>query len=187
VSSNVGYQALLYNHVLGSPATSHLAGVAHATTFDGFFREIASSAPINNDAVLAWLLERYLVPGALLSDGRWLRDYLARRISAACDAGDSLNAFVPVADVDRLLDAWIVKAPNSSADKFVQPLDEAHADARAARQTLDEVLHSKSWRVTAPLRALAAVVRTGSDHVASALPGRNRHKPALGHRFRSAR
>jgi hypothetical protein len=82
VSSNVGYQALLYNRVLGSPASSHLAGVAHATTFDGFFATMGSAVPINNDAVLAWLLERYLVPETLLSDGRWLRDYLTRRIAA---------------------------------------------------------------------------------------------------------
>jgi hypothetical protein len=208
VSSNVGYQALLYNRVLGAPATSHLAGIAHATTFDGFFREIGSSTPINNDAILAWLLERYLVPDALLSDGRWLRDYLARRISAAGESGNPMDAFVPVADMDRLMQAWVLNAPKSRVSKFIQPLDAAladarvaradarvaradarvaRADARVARQSLDAVLHSKSWRITGPLRSLSGAVRTFRDHVASMLPARNRHEPALGRPFLPAR
>ncbi len=186
VSSNVGYQALLHNRVLGSPATSHLAGFAHATTFDGFFGKISAAVPTNNDAALAWLLERYLVPDALLSDGRWLRDYFARRISAARGPGDPMDAFVPIADMDRLMEAWVFKAPKSSAVKFTQPLDEAmgearaaRADARAAQQTLDAVLDSHSWRITAPLRHFSAALRTCRDQVVKMLPARNQHEPAL--------
>lgn len=193
VSSNVGYQALLYDRILGSPATSHLAGIAHATTFDSFFREIGS-APVNNAAALAWLLEHYFVPEALLSDGRWLRDYLTRRIGAAADFRDPLHSFVPIADVDRLVQAWVVKAPKSRLVKFTQPLDEALADARAARadaqaarRALDETLHSRSWRITAPLRRLAGAVQAACGHVAPILPGRDRHQPALGQPFLTAR
>jgi hypothetical protein len=201
VSSNVGYQALLYNRVLGSPATSHLAGVAHATTFDGFFGALGSSTPINNDRALAWLLERYFVPEALLSDGRALRDYLARRISAASGANDPMDGFVPIADVDRLVQAWVLEAPKSRVAKVIQPLDEAltdarvaradarvaRTDARVARQTLDTVLNSKSWRMTAPLRSLVSAVRTCRDHLVSLLPSRIRREPTLGQPFLPAR
>ena len=187
VSSNVGYQALLFNRVLGSPATSHLAGIGHATTFDGFFRKVGAAGPTNNDALLAWLLERYLVPDALLSDGRWLRDYLARRISAAAANPDSpMEAFVPIADMDRLMEAWVFQAPKPSAVRFIQPLDEAlaetrsaRADARVARQTLDAVLNSNSWRITAPVRFCSGALRTCRNYVASMLPAWNRHEPAL--------
>jgi hypothetical protein len=183
VSSNVGYQALLYNRLLGSPATSHLAGIAHATRFDSFFNALGCSAPINNDAVLAWLLERYFVPEALLSNGLWLRDYFARRAGAAADGGDPLHAFVAVADVGRLRDAWVVRAPSSRAAKFVQPLDTALADARVARQSLDAVLHSNSWRVTAPLRAFSSAARACRDHIAARLPVRKQRQVALGRSF----
>ncbi len=183
VSSNVAYQALLYNRLLGSPATSHLAGIAHATSFDSFFNALDCSAPLDNDAVLAWLLERYLVPEALLANGRWLRDYLARRAEAAANAGDPLDAFVPIADAARLREAWVVRAPNSRAAKFVQPLDEALANARVARQSLDAVLHSKSWRITAPLRAFSSAARTCRDHIAARLPARKQRELALGRSF----
>lgn len=57
------------------------------------------------------MLERYLVPAPLLSDGRWLHDYFQRRLDAARSALDPIDAFVPTADADRLMDAWIVKTP----------------------------------------------------------------------------
>jgi hypothetical protein len=59
---------------------------------------------------LAWLLERYLVPATLLSNGRWLHDYLQRRLDAARSAIDPIDAFVPIADADRLMDAWVINA-----------------------------------------------------------------------------
>ncbi len=187
VSSNVGYQALLYNRVLGSPATSHLAGLAHATTFDGFFGAIGSAAPINNDAALAWLLERYLVPDALLSDGRVLHDYLIRRISAVAVADDPMDSFVPIADLDRLMHAWVLKAPKSKAMKVIQPLDAALADARVARKTLDTILHSTSWRITAPLRSLFGAIQSCRDVLMSLLPAKIRRQPALRQPFLPAR
>ena len=170
VSSNVGYQALLYNRILGSPATSHIGSIAHATTFEGFFREIAAGTPTNNDALLAWLLERYFVPDELLSDGKWLREYLARRINAACDAADPADAFVPIADTDRLIEAWVFNAPKSGATRFAQPLDEARAETRAARRTLDALLQSYSWRVTAPLRHFSGTLRAWRDYFAANSP-----------------
>jgi hypothetical protein len=186
VSSNVGYQALLYNRALGSPPTSHLAEVAHTATLDGFFSGLADSAPVNNDALLAWLLQHYLIPDALLSDGRWLRDYLARRIQAASDTADPIDAFVPVANLDRLIEAWIVKAPKPAAARYEQPLDVALADARVARaearvaqQSLDTVLHSRSWRLTAPMRNLSVAVRAYRNQSGWMPPLKGRHEPVL--------
>ena len=187
VSSNVGYQALLYNRVLGSPTTSHLAGLAQATTFDGFFEAIGSATPINNDAPLAWLLERYFVPDSLLSDGRALRDYLTRRISAAAVADDPIDGFVPIADPDRLIQPWVLDAPKSTAAKVIQPLDAALADARVARQTLDTILHSSSWRITAPLRSLFSAMQASRDFLVSLLPAKIRRQPTLGQPFLPAR
>ena len=88
VSSNVAYQALLYNRTLGSPPTSHFGRIADATTLQSFFGSLDPSSPDRNDALMAWLLERYFVPEALLSDGRWLRDYFARRIGALAEGAE---------------------------------------------------------------------------------------------------
>jgi hypothetical protein len=60
---------------------------------------------------LAWLLERYFVPATLLADGCWLRNYLQRRLDAARSAINPVDAFVPTAEADRLMDAWTIKAP----------------------------------------------------------------------------
>lgn len=186
VSSNVAYQALLYNRTLGSPPTSHFGRIADATTLQSFFGSLGPSSPDRNDALMAWLLERYFVPEALLSDGRWLRDYFARRIGALAEGADSVDAFIPVADVDRLIDSWIVKAPRSTAVRFTQPLDEALSEARTARaearmaeKMLDAVLHSTSWRITAPLRRLSEAVSAGCEQLVSLLPARSQHEQPL--------
>ncbi len=186
VSSNVAYQALLYNRTLGSPPTSHFGRIADATTLHGFFESLGPSSPNRNDALMAWLLERYFVPEALLSDCRWLRDYFERRISALAENAEPADAFVPVADADRLIDSWIVKAPKSTAVRFTQPLDEAlsearaaRADARAAQKRLDAVLHSTSWRITAPLRRLSEAVGAGYEQLVSMLPARGRQERTL--------
>ena len=113
VSSSVGYQALLFSRLLGSPASTELSNVADATTLEDFFARLGHrrSANVDADNFLAWLLERYLVPASLLTDGRWFHDYLQRRLDAARRASDPIDAFVPTADADRLMDAWIVKTP----------------------------------------------------------------------------
>jgi hypothetical protein len=186
VSSNVAYQALLYNRTLGSPPTSHFGRIADATSLQSFFGSLGPSSPDRNDALMAWLLERYFVPETLLSDGRWLRDYFARRIGALAEGAESVEAFVPVADADRLIDSWIVKAPRSAAVRYTQPLDEALSEARTARaearlaeKKLDAVLHSTSWRITAPLRRLSEAVSAGCEQLVSLLPARSQHEQPL--------
>ncbi len=173
VSSNVSYQGLLYNRLLGTPETSHLAGIAHATRFDDFFRKL-DAATVDNDAVLAWILERYLVPDFLLSNGRWLRNYLAERADAARTAADPLAAFVPIADLDRLIEAWVIKAPNPRVVKTQEPFDAVVADANAARRSLDAVLDSRSWRITGPLRKIAGAGRTALAQIKSGAAAKKR-------------
>ena len=119
-----------------------------------------------------------------MADG--LRDYFERRISALAENAEPADAFVPVADADRLIDSWIVKAPKSTAVRFTQPLDEAlsearaaRADARAAQKKLDAVLHSTSWRITAPLRRLSEAVGAGYEQLVSMLPARGRQERTL--------
>jgi hypothetical protein len=153
VSSSVGYQALLFGGALGSPPTASLASIAGTTTFDDFFARLGRSDPNGADALLAWLLERYLVPAALFNDGRWLHDYLQRRLDAAKSATDPIDAFVPTADADRLMEAWIERAPRPEATRSVVPLEDAEL-FEAARDR-DALLRSTSWRLTAPLRAVA--------------------------------
>jgi hypothetical protein len=149
VSSNVAYQALMFGRLLGTPASTHLAGIAHATDIAEFFARLQPQDREPNvpdrTAFLAWQLERYVVPEALLADGRWLHDYFARRRDAARSA-DPLDAFVPIADPARLEEAWMARAPKPAAIPFADPLQ--------------RVLQSTSWRVTAPLRAAATAIRS---------------------------
>jgi hypothetical protein len=116
VSSSVGYQAMLFNRVLGTPPTTHMAGIADATVFQDFIDGLRR--PVNADAFLAWQLQHYLVPELLFSDGHWLQNYLERRLDAAHRADDPIDAFVPVADMDRLMEAWIARTPNPRAMPF---------------------------------------------------------------------
>jgi hypothetical protein len=103
------------------------------------------------------MLERYLAPAPLLSDGRWLHDYFQRRLDAARSALDPIDAFVPTADADRLMDAWIVKTPARVTMTSFQWEDdsavaELHATLHHLRRERDALLKSTSWRITAPLR-----------------------------------
>jgi hypothetical protein len=108
------------------------------------------------------LLERYLVPGTLLADGHWLRDYLQRRLDAARSATDPIDAFVPTADADRLMEAWTVTprplmmAPRQWEDD--PSIAEALATLHAIQRERDALLASTSWRITSPLRRFTQAV-----------------------------
>src|SRR5262249_7712822 len=111
------------------------------------------------DSFLAWLLERYLVPATLLANGRWFRDYLQRRLNAARSATDPVDAFVPTADADHLMEARIIKAREPPRMTSLQREDDASttelfAELRALRREADALLNSTSWRITAPLGRL---------------------------------
>jgi hypothetical protein len=171
VSSSVGYQALLFNGILGSFSSAELSNVADATTFDDFFRRLGCRRSTSSDAFVAWLLERYLVPASFFTDGRWLHDYLRRRLDAARSANSPIDAFVPTADMDRLMEAWIVKAPGPLATGSTRWADDpmlaesladlqatradlqaTRADLHDAQREIDALLTSTSWRITSPLR-----------------------------------
>src|SRR5262245_17146701 len=162
VSSSVGYQALLFNHLLGSPPSTELSKIADATTFEDFFDRLGHCNPTNSDRLLAWLLERYLVPGTLLADGYWFRDYLQRRLDAARSARDPIDAFVPTADTDRLMEAWtatprpLMMAPRQWEDD--PSIAEALATLHAIQRERDALLASTSWRITSPLRRFTQAV-----------------------------
>jgi hypothetical protein len=135
VSSNVGYQALLFARALGTPSSTHLAGIAHSTDFADFFARLGREAPQSREAFLAWLLERYVVPESLWADGEWLDAYLRRRLAATRAAADPIASFVPIADTERLRRAWIDQAPDPIAEPFRS--------------------YAMRWRLTASLRRLA--------------------------------
>jgi hypothetical protein len=176
VSSSVGHQALLFDRTLGAPPSSELSDVADETTFENFFGRIGQRKSTNAEAFLAWMLERYLVPAKLLTDGRWLHDYLQRRVDAARSANNPIDAFVPTADADRLMDAWIISAPTPVAMASLQWQDdpsiaELLADRNRVRRERDALLKSTSWRITAPLRLLmqGIDVARGSRHAAAGI------------------
>lgn len=143
ISSGVGQLGLLFGKSLGSPQSSYLGNVAHAQTLPDFFAAVGRRVPETRDGFLAWQFERYLVPEKLYADGAWLNDYFERRIAAARNANNEVDAFVPIADIDRLKSAWIDKAPPAQAQCHYSPED-----------VLESVLVSRSWRLTAPLRAV---------------------------------
>src|SRR5262249_55641770 len=157
VSSSVGHQALLFDRTLGAPLSAELSLVADETTFENFFGRIGQRKATNAEAFLAWMLERYLVPGRLLTDGRWLHDYLQRRLDAARSANNPIDAFVPTADADRLMDAWSISAPTPATMTSLEWQDdpsiaELLANLHRIRRQKDALLKSPSWRITAPLR-----------------------------------
>ena len=139
-----------------------------------FFDQLGSRTSRNVDAFLAWQLERYLVPASLFNDGRWLRRYLQRRLDAANSATDPIDAFVPIADADRLMEAWVTKAPKPELRSYAWPVDDAelfedcrHRDALV--RELDALLKSTSWRLTAPLRAVVDGVAAMRQRIADRL------------------
>jgi hypothetical protein len=141
VSSNVGYQALLFARALGTPSSTHLASIAHSTDFADFFGRLGREEPQSRDAFLAWLLERYVVPESLWADGEWLDEYLRRRLAATRGAKDPIASFVPIADTERLRRAWIDQAPDPIAEPFA--------------------MRRGKWRLTAPLRLLGHALGEG--------------------------
>jgi len=165
VSSNVAYQAMLFGRLLGAPPSTHLAEISHTTKFAEFFETLGRVPPQSRDAFLAWQLERYVVPQALWSEGAWLDDYLRRRIEAARTTNDLVEAFVPIADPDRLGQAWIRRAPRPVAepyepqDSLLRELDVLRKSQDGLRREIDALRGSRSWRMTAPLRAMAQSVR----------------------------
>ena len=137
----------------------------HAAVHE-FFETLGRVPPQSRDAFLAWQLERYLVPQALWSEGAWLDDYLRRRIEAARTTNDLVEAFVPVASPTRLQEAWIGRAPRPVAEPYESPQDGLLREIDALRKSQDDLLweidalrKSRSWRLTAPLRAIAQSVR----------------------------
>jgi hypothetical protein len=151
---------MLFSRLLGSPSPTELSNVADATMLEDFFARLGHRRSTNVDAdnFLAWLLERYLVPASLLTDGRWFHDYLQRRLDAARGTSDPIDAFVPTANADRLMDAWIVKSPpplmmmTSPQGEDDPSVAELITNLKAVRCERDALLKSTSWRITAPLR-----------------------------------
>jgi len=100
-----------------------------------------------------------------LDDGRWLRNYLGQRLDAARSATDPVDTFVPIAEFDQLMDAWVGRARKIKSETYAWPVDESdplestRAELLAAIREHDSLLKSTSWRITAPIRAIAPTLR----------------------------
>jgi hypothetical protein len=55
------------------------------------------------------------------------------------------------------MEAWILQAPTPKALPFVSPV---RAEIDAANRVRDNLLQSTSWKITAPLRAIASGLHT---------------------------
>jgi hypothetical protein len=98
-----------------------------------------------------------------------MRRYFERRLDAAQYAYDPIDAFVPIADMERLMEAWISQAPIPKALPFVSPI---RREIDAANRVRDNFLQSTSWKITAPLRAIASGLRTLYASANPALAGK---------------
>jgi hypothetical protein len=164
---------MLFGRLLGTPPSTHLAEISHTTKFAEFFETLGRAPPQSRDTFLAWQLESYVVPQALWSEGAWLDDYLRRRIAAARTTNDLVEAFVPIADPARLEEAWIGHAPRPVAERYApqdglqREIDSLKKSQDGLLREIDALRRSRSWRMTAPLRAIAQSVH--------GLRGRFRH------------
>jgi hypothetical protein len=102
---------------------------------------------------------RYMVPKALWSDGIRLDDYLRRRVEAVGATTDPVEAFVPIADPAQLEEAWNRQAPRPVAELEEAWISGLRRELDALRKANEAMLQSRSWRLTAPLRAIAQSVR----------------------------
>jgi hypothetical protein len=171
VSSSVGYQALLFGRALGSPTKAPLASVADVATFAAFFDRLGHNDGYRADGLIAWQLERYLVPETFLIDGHWLCDYLGRRLNMARSAADPIDAFVPIGETELLKNAWAKEARKPKAAPYLWPVDDLNplestrAELLALVRERDSLLGSTSWRITAPFRAVTVALRTWSAQI----------------------
>lgn len=161
VSSSIGIQALLFSRVLGTLASTHLAGIADATTIERFFERLDTPAEPRND-FLAWQLKHYWIPERLFSKEAWLSNYLRRRHDAARTDSDPIHAFVATADMAQLQEAWIDCAPQPAAIYSPSATDMVEF----MRASLESMRNSTSWRVTAPLRVAGKALRASRRLVA---------------------
>jgi hypothetical protein len=121
--------------------------------------------------LIAWQLERYLVPETFLNDGHWLCDYLGRRLDMARSAADPIDAFVPIGETDQLKNAWAKEVRKPKAAPYVWPVDELNplestrAELLALVRERDSLLRSTSWRITAPFRTVTVALRTWSAQI----------------------
>jgi hypothetical protein len=80
-----------------------------------------------------------------------------------------VEAFVPIADPARLEEAWIGQAPRPVAERYapqdvlLREIDALKKSADSLRREIDALRRSRSWRVTAPLRAIAQSVHGLSE------------------------
>ncbi len=139
VSSNIGYQALLFGKRLGSPLRSFYRNVAHNHTPAEFFANLRHTASAEDQLpFLAWHLDRYLVPEALLDNGNWLLQYLDARRMAILGASNPLDAFVPIGDPEEIRRAWNLKPRKGRASRWAN-----RGLQRLQREAKTEILLTK--------------------------------------------
>ncbi len=83
----------------------------------------------------------------------------SRELVVQCERADGLADRLSVADDQRAQAIAAVAHAQQQAQSLEQELQQSRAQAAALAQSIDELLHSRSWRVTAPLRRATIALR----------------------------
>lgn len=118
VASNLGLQAIFFERRLGSSGHSQNGVLAHDRRLGDFFRNLGSPVSDLHRPFLAWYLERYAIPFAMVEDSAWFCDYLQRRCAASREGAAALDALVPLAPAATLESSWLQLSNDPLADTY---------------------------------------------------------------------
>ena len=158
--SNVGFQAMLFNKALGANRQSHLSPLADFDDLSFPGGAIPPPSP-KQDALTAWLLQHYLVPSSLFFDGRWLYQYLRRRLESWRTSQDPLLAFEQVGSLDELETAWLSASETGESPRWISP---RQGDALKLADGHADKLSRTGVRNTDGLRRARSAARRGIHH-----------------------
>lgn len=100
VSTSLALQAVLFDKPLVSVGHSHLNAFASVRGIENLGAEVPPAR--TSESLVAWLVNRYFVPRALVSDPRWLLPFLERSLARRRAGVTGPEFFDPIAPAPQL-------------------------------------------------------------------------------------